>query len=163
MSITDELRARIHRMNGGWCCIVDTCFDELCDRIDAAHEEALISSYFDGVFSDEELAENGFVRLPKDANGEYIHIGDVMKSEKIGGGFCGPFEVVGYIMSNGELEPMDEHKCPRKHEYLHHHKQPTVEDVLTEFGIDWEHEDNCEDRAALIKEYAAKLQLKEQS
>ena len=37
----------------------------------------------------------------------------------------------------------------------------TVEDVLTEFGIDWEHESDCEDRAALLKEYAAKLQLRE--
>jgi len=27
--------------------------------------------------------------------------------------------------------------------------------------IDWEHESDCEDRAALLKEYATKLQLKE--
>ena len=40
--------------------------------------------------------------------------------------------------------------------------QPTVEDVLTEFGIDWEHESDCEDRAALLKEYAAKLRLVEE-
>jgi len=44
--------------------------------------------------------------------------------------------------------------------YRHYHA-PTVEDVLTEFGIDWEHESDCEDRAALLKEYATKLQLKE--
>lgn len=40
-----------------------------------------------------------------------------------------------------------------------HYHAPTVEDVLTKFGIDWEYESNCEDRAALLKEYAAKLRL----
>ena len=39
--------------------------------------------------------------------------------------------------------------------------KPTVEDVLTEFGIDWEHESDCEDRAALLKEYAKRLTLAE--
>lgn len=49
----------------------------------------------------------------------------------------------------------------RKYNERKRHHAPTVEDVLTEFGIDWEHESDCEDRAALLKEYAAKLQLKE--
>lgn len=48
----------------------------------------------------------------------------------------------------------------KKNESLFEPK-PTVEDVLTKFGIDWEYEDNCEDRAALLAEYAAKLQLRE--
>lgn len=48
----------------------------------------------------------------------------------------------------------------KKNESLFRPK-PTVEDVLREFGIDWEHESDCEDRAALLAEYAAKLRLKE--
>ena len=130
MSITDELREWGERQLPH--LPYRKALAAIADRIDAAHEDALISSYFDGVFSDEELAENGFIRLPKDADGEYIRVGDVMEGEKFGGGFSEPFEVVGYIMSNGELEPMDENKCPRKRKYSHHHHAPTVEDVLLE-------------------------------
>lgn len=71
-----------------------------------------------------------YIKLPMDADGVPIKVGDVMKGEKIGGGFSEPFEVVGYIMSNGELEPMDEHKCPRKHVYLHHHQPDSWERII---------------------------------
>jgi len=98
--------------------------------------------------------------LPIDADGVPIHVWDVMKGEKVGGGFSEPFEVVGYIMSNGELEPMDEHKCPRRRKYLHHHHEPTVEDVLREMADRcYADEDEPRDRDAIVAEYAAKLRL----
>ena len=106
---------------------------------------------------EEEMAN--YVELPKDADGEYIHIGDVMEGEKIGGGYGEPFEVVGYVMSNGELEPMDEHRNPRKRKYSRHHHEPTVEEVMVDFAIDWECAQDGEDKTAVLKEYAKRLKL----
>lgn len=74
--------------------------------------------------------ESHYMMLPKDADGEYIHIGDVMEGEKIGGGYGEPFEVVGYVMSNGELEPMDEHRNPRKRKYSRHHHPDSWERII---------------------------------
>lgn len=99
------------------------------------------------------------IELPKDAVGVPIRVGDVMEGEKIGGGFGEPFEVVGYIMSNGELEPMDKHKCPRKRKYSHHYHEPTVEDVLREFGDWYAHTKGGCDEDGIVAEYAAKLRL----
>ena len=121
MSITDELREYVGNFYLFRYKDVRESLTAIADRIDAEHKKAV-----------RELNDYASVSvlLPRDADGEPIHVGDVMKGEKIGGGFGEPFEVVGYIMSNGELEPMDEHKLPRKHKYLHHHHAPTVEDVL---------------------------------
>ena len=64
-------------------------------------------------------------------------------------------------MSNGELEPMDEHKLPRKRKYLHHHHEPTVEDVLREFVTEFNRDDTelCDDE--IIERFAKRLQLAE--
>ena len=123
---------------------------EFCNRLeDAAKKRKDLTLY--GV---------DYTALPLDADGVPIHVGDVVKGEKVGGGFCEPFEVVGYIMSNGELEPMDEHKCPRRRKYLHHHHEPTVEDVLREMADRcYADEDEPRDRDAIVAEYAAKLRL----
>lgn len=74
--------------------------------------------------------ESHYMMLPKDADGVPVHIGDVMEGELIGGGYGEPFTVVGYVMSNGELEPMDEHKNPRKRKYSHHHTPDTWEHII---------------------------------
>lgn len=119
-------------------------YDE-CDNIDAMYK-SMEGRYADlRGFADRvrEVAENhedmtvfgvDYMALPLDADGVPIHVGDVMKGEKVGGGFGEPFEVVGYIMSNGELEPMDEDRCPRTRKYLHHHHEPTVADILRQFA-----------------------------
>ena len=107
------------------------------------------------------LAEHGWVRMPVDADGVPIRVGDVMAGELVGGGFGESFEVAGYIMTNGELEPMDKNKLPRKRKYLHHHK-PTVEDMLRglcEAYMDTPPDDSDQDE--LFAKYAAKLQLRE--
>ena len=116
-----------------------------CDSIDAAHKtledefaemQEFCDRLKDAVNKREDLTmwSVDYTAMPLDADGVPIHVGDVMEGEKVGGGFCEPFEVVGYIMSNGELEPMDEHKCPRRHKYLHHHHEPTVADILRQFA-----------------------------
>ena len=99
------------------------------------------------------------VELPKDADGEYIHIGDVMEwcdsgetltVEGIGS------DVLFYI--DGENAEWTAARNKR------HHHEPTVEDVLREFaaniadvlgGDDFKLDDNDE----LYAEYATKLRL----
>ena len=113
-----------------------------------------------------DLIDHEMVELPKDADGEYIHIGDVMEwcdsgetltVEGIGS------DVLFYI--DGENAEWTAARNKR------HHHEPTVEDVLREFAdemnqnlgmytgeaIDadeWRDADN-----KTIAEYAAKLRL----
>ena len=150
--ITQALRAAMD--SDGWANSTTYCvklsadmdtFNALCDDIDALHKSlerknAGMRDFCERVEQAAQAREDvdlwgvSYTALPLDADGVPIHVGDVMKGEKVGGGFGEPFEVVGYIMSNGELEPMDEHKLPRKRKYLHHYHAPTVEDVLREFA-----------------------------
>ena len=155
----------------------------IADRIDKAYEESLQREHetaydegydegfasADDTLSREEngvLAEHGFVRLPKDADGEYIHIGDRMESGD-GDVFIVSSVDYGLHSSHGrgkfwmlwnEDADFYERACECRH-----HKQPTVEDVLDEFasaydrigGEDEEHQKYLN----LIAEYAAKLRL----
>ena len=111
-------------------------------------------------FTDEQqrFIDEHYQLLPKDADGECIHVGDVMEWPD-----GETFDVIG--IGDGVLF-YTESECGGPAEWTgasnkRHHHAPTVEDVLTEFGIDWEHESDCEDRAALLKEYASKLRLVE--
>lgn len=88
--ITDELR----RYASGFAGIlgvttaatttdVKDALEEIADRIDAEHERAAVGCihydqerHYCAVHGD---TENGWVRLPVDADGEYIRIGDVME------------------------------------------------------------------------------------
>lgn len=137
-------------------------FHRLCDAIDAIHaglerENAELRQRVAALDNERGNMHDGWVLLPLDADGETIHIGDVMKNivcpsvhrEVTGvGAEC----FYGWDDGNGRYSQFDVN-C-----YRHYHA-PTVEDVLTKFGIDWEYEDNCEDRAALLAEYASKLRL----
>ncbi len=110
---------------------------------------------------DRELSEeHGLVRLPTDADGEYIHIGDVM--EWCDSGETLTVEGIGrdvlfYI--DGENAEWTAARNKR------HHHEPTVEDVLREFTDEvWNR--CCEGATAsdsgineLVAECAAKLRL----
>ncbi len=134
-------------------------FSALADRIDAEHDEAIQQVMMsEGVPATEEnMAEFGWVRLPKDADGEYIHIGDVMEWPTTNE----TFEVVGigdgtlfYVEDGNEKADWTGASTKR------HYHAPTVEDVLREF-MDVMLGTPSKDAAARIAEYAAKLQLKE--
>ena len=146
MSITYELREYFGKSKGMFTDYVLA----IADRIDVEHERQLGVLYRD-------MSDAEWVRLPKDADGEPIHIGDELtddaefKSEGVVE--CLMLDESGWFVGFGKGWTV-----PSIHEW-HHYHAPTVEDVLTEFGIDWEHESDCEDRAALLKEYAAKLRL----
>ena len=160
VSITDELReyAWQHMTN-------NQEIRAIADRIDAEHKMACDDAWDNGYEADylgiekwltehpQVMEHHGWIRLPKDADGEYIHIGDVMayadNTKPMAVTALVPPAV--FLTENG----------PRYADMCRHYHAPTVEDVLREFGIDWEHESDCEDRAALLAEYAAKLRLRE--
>lgn len=159
MAITDELRkyaanfmsnVQMHRVLA------------IADRIDAEHEHEM-EERADRYSELRAKMNNCYVELPKDADGEYIRIGDELRD--------------GWHEQNqGEVERLmlDHHgwwlmlkSCPERfyvhefHEWHHrHHKQPTVEDVLRKL-VGRAHTLGCiEEEDALVAEYAKKLQLR---
>ena len=152
MSITDELREwmRAHRILVGGL----TELTNIADRIDAEHESKV------GCTADEwDYWESTHVELPKDADGEYIHVGERVQLIGNDPSTVSHMSLAGdgwrvYVKYDGGIGTgSGEPKCIR------HYHTPTVEDVLREFGIEWEYEQHSEDRAALLAEYAAKLRL----
>jgi hypothetical protein len=171
MSITDELR----KWGYGFCGDTHDVVTEIADRIDAEHQKALdewkakhgqmwlkgyAECHAELLEGNETLASDlegcGWVRLPKDADGEYIHIGDVMENI-----VCPPVhrEVTGvgvecfygFDEGNGRYSQFGAN-C-----YRHYHA-PTVEDVLREFAERWD-EPMRYDRDEMVEQYAAKLKL----
>lgn len=149
MSITDGLReiaAKTECANGRCEKLYRGDLDHIADRIDA------------------EPAER-YVELPKDADGEYIHIGDVMES---GDGDVFTVSSVDYGLhpSNGRgkfwmlwNEDADFYECA--YECRHHH-EPTVEDVLRQIiacANNGTRVHGALDTEQIVAEYAAKLRL----
>lgn len=151
MSITEELRVwasvEVPYKYGHQLCAI-------ADRIDAEHESACAEAYGSGVMSVPiALDESQWVRLPVDADGEPVHIGDVMEWPTTGE----TFEVVGigdgtlfYIEDGSELADWTGASTKRHH-------APTVEDVLREMLDAWGELPSNATNEAIIAEYAAKL------
>lgn len=131
----------------------------IADRIDAEHEAACAEAYGNGVESVALPDMTAYVKLPVDADGEVIHIGDRVENNE---------RVVRIVLTDGSWEPsvyveklpnvLHEHFC---HEISHYHA-PTVEDVLREFGRGWYEQMNGPetfDVADYVERYAAKLRL----
>lgn len=157
MSITDELREWIERRRDLTLSIDKAdCLTAIADRIDAEHERECKEQYACGVehgigasIEASMIQEHGFIELPKDADGEYIHIGDVMDKGKVTCiRDCGKgWEVI--------LNSLYTYDAPS----MHHH-EPTVEDVLREFAAKLiERGELTNGGAQTIAEYAKKLRL----
>ena len=127
MSITDELR----EWAGGSTISSWTAehLTAIADRIDAEHESACAEAYGNGVQSVALPDLTAYVKLPVDADGEVIHIGDVMD------GYGKTIEVVEmrYGRSGWVLISRDGNGYADTFAFSHHH-EPTVEDVLREFA-----------------------------
>lgn len=108
--------------------------------------------------------EERYVELPKDADGEYVHIGDVMDC----GEHFGIQEVEGFIhgaVAFTVCDPQPARICTCPAHMTHHYHEPTIEDVLRNFaekitdsqipGVRPTYEE-------AIAEYAVKLQLKKE-
>lgn len=101
-----------------------------------------------------------YTPLPVDADGEAIHVGDVMDS-KVDYLFDGrPFGVRALVLCDDGWEAADGRFGNRyEPDSLRHHHAPTVEDMLREF-LDNFHDASCiEVEADVVAEYAAKLRL----
>lgn len=165
MGITDELRKYAEEQIK-WLDMTKVHYRRLfaiADRIDAEHEKAMADSYLSGTPTDEKLTELGWVRLPVDADGEYIRIGDVvdvMPTDK----FTGHKNVVVtsvIFKRSAELVTVDTADRPFTFmpNRIRHHHVPTVEDVLREFADEVQ---RCCDTADTIAEYAKRLTLAEE-
>ena len=179
MGITDELREWFDRYT-----MRKDVYDELtaiADRIDAEHQKAedewkakdgqtwlrgygeCHAELMEGnkvIAADLERA--GWVKLPKDADGVPIRIGDVMEFIYDPPQDQPMFEVSGFgadetlfYAARGEVIP----RKVTKASVVRHHQPPTVEDVLREFaeGLGVPVADSY------IAASAAKLQLKEEA
>ena len=151
VSITDELRGFMDGADGYelWCPRHKVELESIADRIDAAHRSAL-----EKLASRLDESEDGWVRLPVDADGVPIRVGDVLTHGTVG---CirlttkGWEIVVGYNGGSGVFNPS-----------AMNHRAPTVEDVLREFGDWYAHTKGGCDEDGIIAEYAARLRLAEE-
>ena len=133
---------------------------KLADRIDAEHEKAE-QDLIDANNQMEQLCECS-IRLPVDADGVPIHIGDVLTD--------GEYTFTAYelaVYGDGSWSICNEDGNAWAACDVTHHRPPTVEDVLREFADEvWNR--CCEGATAsdsgideLVAECAAKLMLKE--
>ena len=148
MAITDELRSFIK--------------DPLLGYASQEQHVEQLTAIADRI--DEALAER-YIELPKDADGEYIHIGDRMENNE---------RVARIVLTDDSWEPsvyleklpnvLHEHFC---NEISHYHA-PTVEDVLLDMHrklsdvselYDVDSDELEEEYTRIIAEYAAKLRL----
>ena len=159
MSITDELREYVGRYKNShdaWSGIGGD-LDRIADRIDAKHQKAIREL--------NNLADAS-VLLPVDADGEIIHVGDMMERGEARG------HVIALMLSEypkkwgGGLHwsiQLEGEQAPTALDLtFHHHHAPTVEDVLREFGRGWHEQMNGPetfDIADYVERYAAKLRL----
>lgn len=104
------------------------------------------------------LEEHGWVRLPRDADDEHIHIGD--KVYRVNGGLVYSVESITLYSGNASVFLTSEHafgsEDPCK---IHHYHATTVEDMLQELTFYWDCAPDGEGKTAVLREYAAKLRL----
>jgi len=176
MSITDELREWAHGFNGPWKRNEEMLL-AIADRIDAEHEAKVSywqgASYKDGYDEgfagaddwlgqhEDAMAEHGWVMLPVDADGEYIHIGDVMEWVRYGDD--DPTIVrtvigVGFEVFFAWSDEQGRYAQYEANAYRHYHA-PTVEDVLREFAVEVCGEPALTIRSGVVEEYASRLRL----
>ena len=151
MSITDELREWVKSLYTPNSATVKDEGERIADRIDAEHERAMADAYLSGTPTDEKLTELGWIRLPKDADGEAWHIGDRTESGQT-------IEAMGlnkhgwhFVGTVNEIDPA-----------IHrHHHAPTVEDVLRDFALAVCKDDALTIRKGVVEEFAKRLTLAE--
>ena len=175
MSITDELREWVTDHYSGWKSKQAEGI-AIADRIDAEYQKALdewkaeygkmwLKGYSEChaelLEGNETLASDlercGWIRLPKDADGEPIRAGDVLD------GYGKTIEVVEmrHGRSGWVLISRDGNGYADTFAFTHH--APTVEDVLREFAneVYADADNEIRDRDFLCAKYAKRLRLAE--
>jgi len=153
MSITDELR----KWGYGFCGDTHDVVTAIADRIDAEYQKAIREL--------NNLADAS-VLLPVDADGEIIHVGDMMERGKARG------HVIALMLSKypkkwgGELHwgvQLEGEQAPTALDgFFRHYHEPTVEDVLREFASEFvgcANEVDDHEVTDAIERFASKLRL----
>lgn len=155
MSITDELREWM-RNNTVNCSDNRIALVAIADRIDEQHGGGCGEAYEKGVNDGIDADKNalGYVKLPVDADGEYIQAGDVLD------GYGKTIEVVElrYGRSGWVIVSRDGNAYADTFAFTHH-REPTVEDVLREFFSRYVTTKPKDEDDAILAEYAAKLRM----
>ena len=137
MSITDELRNYTEKQIK-WLDMTKVHYRKLfaiADRIDAEHEKQVAEAFTKGAIEGIDMTEEHsveYIELPKDADGEIIHVGDMMETERFG-----VVEVEGFIhnaIAFNAYDPQPARICTVPANQCRHYHEPTVEDVLREFA-----------------------------
>jgi len=166
VSITDELRS-----GGTHLTVTDRrAFGEeeltsIADRIDREHRMALekvaADAFLDGTPAEAQLEELGYIKLPVDADGKAIHVGDKLTDGEY---TFTVYELAVYGDGSWSIRN-DDGNAWAACDVTHRH-EPTVEDVLQELTDEvWNR--CCEGVAdifdsgidELVAEYAARLRL----
>lgn len=152
MSITDELR------KWGRATLMPSLLNSLlsiADRIDAEHERQLGVLYRD-------MSDAEWVRLPKDADGVPINVGDVMELVSYDEDYRPVIRTVNAVGEQVFFAWSKENGRYAQYEacaYRHH--APTVEEVLREFALAVCKDDALTIRKDVVDEYAKRLTLAE--
>lgn len=155
MSITDELKGYTEEQIK-WLDMTKVHYRKLlaiADRIDAEHEAMLVDA--------RKTVYQGYIELPKDADGEYIHVGDVMEwalIEDDGLTIVREVSAVGNGVFFAWSDEQHRYAQYESHVYRHHHAQ-TVEDVLREFALAVCKDDALTIRSGVVEEFAKRLKL----
>ena len=131
MSITDELRECMKGSTlSSWMVERLTA---IADRIDAEHEKAIASVMNDALYhaNEKDMAELGWIRLPKDADDVPICVGDDMESVNAAH-MHGPVEYIALTESGWEVDG----EPPSS---MRHHRPDTWERII-EDALDGYHD-----------------------
>ena len=150
VSITDELREFAASEASDYDDWVDG-IRAIADNIDAAHRSAL-----EKLAAQVDESEDGWVRLPVDADGVPIRPGDELVIFETGE-HIRAYDIELY--DDGRWLVCDDETMDSIHPDRLRHRAPTVEDVLDEFFGKANLPDGTQTRAEIIAEYAAKLRL----
>ena len=136
------------------------------DDLDELTSDECIGRIID-LLTDDDPSADEYIKLPRDVNGEVIHLYDALAGYGYpdGGVVCkaianGQMILVGRITDTyREWLLWDAYKC-------HHYKKPTIEDVLREFAekvTDSQIPGTHPIYEEAIAEYAKRMQLKEET
>lgn len=166
MRITDELRRYISGKAGsGISLACEEAIANIADRIDERvdnirfneHQKGYQDGIRDGRSCEWDYWESTHIELPKDADGEYIHIGDEVDTEHFG-----TVDVIGFtrnsvVFYNYSEQPA--YLCITPRTLCRRHHEPTVEGLLQKMIEEAVGYSDAHTTVALsaITEYAEKL------
>jgi len=143
MSITDELRRFADAAEMMSTQSVATRLRDIADSIDAEHEREMAELKDLAIVYTKPLTEeDSWMKLPVDADGKVIRIGDKVTCDF---SHSETLTVLGLGVPNGRIVDADKgvfafkdgEYCWFPAFFLRHVERPTVEDMLQEFTHDW--------------------------